>query len=85
VGTLTEMLGVEITDGADETILSIVGDPRSDGYIVQVDRYESGIFSAVDASQVRVMRRVPHSEHDDPNAPLPDNARPLPPARRFEP
>jgi hypothetical protein len=58
-GTLTEMLGVEITDGAGETIVSIIVDPRRDGYIVQIDRYESGTFSAVDASPESVILRVP--------------------------
>jgi hypothetical protein len=54
-GALTEMLGVEITDGPGATIVSIIVDPRSDGYIVQIDRYESGAFSAVDASPESVM------------------------------
>src|SRR5687768_1681757 len=57
-GRLTETLGLEVMDDDDETILSVIVDPEREGYVVQIDRYESGPFAAVDASRERVMLRV---------------------------
>jgi hypothetical protein len=80
-GTLTEMLGIEIQGDSEETILSVTVDPRADAYMIQIDRYESGEFMAVDASNECVVLHVRRTG-GNASAPLPDNVRPWRPRSR---
>lgn len=73
-GRVSEAMGIEILGDEDELVVLVIAQPESDGWMVQLDRYdEAGCFDVVDQGRDRVVLHVPRPA----SGPAPDNVRPF--------